>query len=131
MTTPTEQTESDICPMLTALATHLECSPNEITEQTYKHYGALAIYSYGRAEYAVGTDSDADEAWEASLDSYIEDCITPELNFSKLGNLGAYVSFDEEMWKRDARMDGRGHSLSSYDGEEIELDGGFMAFRIN
>lgn len=26
--------------------------------------------------------------------------------------------FDDEKWKQDARYDGRGHSLSHYDGEE-------------
>ena len=44
------------------------------------------------------------------LDSYIEECLEiPE-------HLRFY--FDEEKWKDDARMDGRGHSLSSYDGHE-------------
>src|SRR6185312_11257160 len=30
-------------------------------------------------DYRVLTDEEADEAWEESLDSYIEECITPEL----------------------------------------------------
>ena len=40
----------------------------------------------------------------------------------------------EDAWKRDARMDGRGHSLSSYDGHENEetVEGTtFYIYRIN
>lgn len=73
-------------------------------------------------DYLVLTDEEADEKWEESLDSYIEECITPEIDkiAEGQGNLQYYISFDEEKWKRDARMDGRGHSLSSYDGNENE-----------
>ena len=77
------------------------------------------------------TELEPIEALARFLDSYIEECITPEIDKLEVGNLSAYIKFDEEMWKRDARMDGRGHSLSSYDGNEEELDGGFYAFRIN
>jgi hypothetical protein len=59
-------------------------------------------------------DSEADDRWEESLDNYLQECIYPELT----GNLQNY--FDDEKWKRDARYDGRGHSLSSYDGCENE-----------
>jgi len=38
--------------------------------------------------------------------------------------------FDDEKWKNDARMDGRGHSLSSYDGCEIDV-ADLVMFRIN
>lgn len=71
-------------------------------------------------DYMVLTDSEADEKWDESLDNYIEECITPEIDklSEGAGNLSYYITFDEERWKRDARMDGRGHSLSSYDGDE-------------
>jgi hypothetical protein len=65
-------------------------------------------------DYLVLTDEEADEKWEESLDNYLEECIYPELE----GNLKNY--FDDEKWKRDARYDGRGHSLSGYDGNENE-----------
>lgn len=42
--------------------------------------------------------------------------------------------FDDEAWKRDARMDGRGHSLATYDGHEHyeTVDGDeFYIYRIN
>ena len=69
---------------------------------------------YGSQEYLVCTDSEAYDLWEESLDSYLEECVYPELQ----GNLKYY--FDDEKWKKDAKMDGRGHSLSGYDGNENE-----------
>jgi hypothetical protein len=87
-------------------------------------------------DYMVLTDEEADEKWEESLDSYIEECITPEIDklSEGAGNLSYYITFDEEQWKRDARMDGRGHSLSTYDGNEDEetIEGEiFYIYRIN
>ena len=113
-----------------ALAAHLECNPEELSEERYDHYG-MPIFSLGSQEYSVGTDDEADSAWDAELDNYIEECITPEIKKLEVGNLSSYIKFDEEMWKRDAKMDGRGHFLASYDGDEIELNGGFYAFRLN
>lgn len=108
-----------------ALAKELDCAPSELSEERYDHYG-LTVFSYAGEEYAVGTDCEADEAWDRALDSYIDDCLLPEIKDETLRNY-----FDANAWKRDARFDGRGHSLSSYDGCEIGLDGGFVAFRIN
>jgi hypothetical protein len=118
-----------------ALCQHLECEPDELTQEAHTHYD-LTVYSYGKEEYAVGTDEEADTAWDQSLDSYIEECITPELDklSENAGTLGNYVTFNEEMWKRDAKMDGRGHSLSSYDSNEEEIQVGdtiYAIFRIN
>lgn len=114
-----------------ALAAYLECEPEEISEERHDHYG-MPIFSLGSQDYSVGTDDEADSAWDAELDNYIQECIMPEIEKIDIGgNLSAYVKFDEEMWKRDAKMDGRGHALSRYDGDEIELDGGFYAFRLN
>lgn len=79
-------------------------------------------------DYLVLTDDEADEKWEESLDSYLEECIYPELQ----GNLSNY--FDDDKWKRDARYDGRGHSLSLYDGNENEenVNGTtYFIYRIN
>jgi len=71
-------------------------------------------YSYGNKEYLVLTDSEADEKEDEQLNNYLEECIYPELP----ENLRYY--FDDEAWKRDARMDGRGHIISTYDGTEYE-----------
>lgn len=113
-----------------ALAAYLECEPEEIGEEKWDCYG-MPIFSHGSAEYAVGTDAEADTAWDAELDNYIQECIMPEIEKIDIGNLSAYVNFDEEGWKHDAKIDGRGHALSRYDGDEIELDGGFYAFRLS
>ena len=51
---------------------------------------------------------------EIYKENYIEECILPEIP----DNLQYY--FNNEAWKRDAKMDGRGHSLATYDGAEYE-----------
>lgn len=94
-----------------ALSKYLECNKKEIKASSYDGN----IFEHFGAEYLVVTDDEADNLWEESLDSYLEDCVYPELT----GNLCKY--FDEEAWKSDARYDGRGHSLSPYDGEENEI----------
>lgn len=71
-------------------------------------------YSYCREEYLVLTDEEADEYWDDSLENYIDEVIMPEIP-------ECYQSyFDRDSWKRDAEYDGRGHSLSTYDGCENE-----------
>ena len=61
-------------------------------------------------EYLVLTDEEADDAWDDELEHYIDECL----------NIDEAIQpyFDREKWKDDARMDGRGHSLSSYDRAE-------------
>jgi len=80
-------------------------------------------------EYAVLDEDEADDAWDAALENYLAECVLIELP----ENLVQY--FDTEKWKRDARYDGRGHSLSSYDGVEHEVrteDGEyFYIYRTN
>jgi len=93
-----------------ALAQHLDVDAEELTVSGYDDN----IVEYGNEEYLVVDDSTADELWEESLDNYLEECIYPDL----AGHLKNY--FDDEAWKRDARHDGRGHSLSGYDGHENE-----------
>ena len=79
---------------------------NNITNE-YDH-----VYSYYSEEYIVATDEEADEIEDECLDNYIEECLEiPD-------NIRPY--FDEEKWKDDARMDGRGHIISTYDGNENE-----------
>jgi len=99
---------------------------NEIGRFTitdYNHYG-LTVLEAEKGDYAIGTDDEAEYAWEESLDSYIDECIAPELP----DHFMSY--FDEEKWKHDARIDGRGHSLSGYDGCEMSI-GDLVMFRIN
>ena len=84
--------------------------PDEVEESRYDSN----LFEYGSQEYLVYTEDEAEEAWEESLDSYIDDCILPELpDYYK-------DYFDTEKWKRDARYDGRGACLNHYDGSEYE-----------
>lgn len=106
-----------------ALATHLKVSEDDITEErndTYSHEGA---------EYLVLTDYEADQALSESLDNYLDECVYPGLPAV------AVQYFDQEAWKRDAVLsDGRGHSLSPYDGEEheVKIDGTwYYIYRVN
>ena len=69
-------------------------------------------FSADGAEYEVLTDDEANDRWDQALESYIDDCIMPELPEP----LASY--FDVEAWKRDARFDGRGHAINHYDGGE-------------
>lgn len=70
-------------------------------------------YPTDDGEYLVVTDEEADELWDQDLENYIDECLElpPQLeNY-----------FDREKWKRDARIDGRGHSLARYDGGEDKV----------
>jgi len=96
---------------LLALSLFLEILIDDISESSYDD----CIFDAGGNEYLVCTDEEADQKWEESLDSYLDDCILPELGEI----LQCY--FDRDGWKRDAKMDGRGHSLSHYDGNEDEF----------
>lgn len=120
----------------------IECTENLADAQPFDKYveeNCTEVEEFDTEDYnndyLVLTDEEADEKWEESLDSYIEECIEPEIDkLEGLGNLQYYIKFDEEMWKRDAKMDGRGHSLSSYDGNENEetVEGEtFYIYRIN
>lgn len=102
--------DSDV--RMQALAKHLECEIDDVSEG----HDETTFDGPGRSEYRVMTDDEANEAWEESLDSYIDDCLLPEVKDETIKRY-----FNREAWKRDARHDGRGHSLSSYDGEENEV----------
>jgi hypothetical protein len=67
----------------------------------------------GGAEYLVLDDDEADARWDEYLESMLDEDGMIE------GASGPY--FDREAWKRDAKMDGRGHCLAGYDGAEQEF----------
>lgn len=91
-----------------ALAQHLDCKKSEILQSSYDEN----LFEYGSEEYLVVTDEEADELQDEDLENYIDECILPQLN-ERYHNY-----FDSEAFKSDARYDGRGHSLSKYDGCE-------------
>ena len=72
------------------------------------------MFSYYNEDYYVLTDSEADDMEDQQLDNYIDECVMPEIPEYLRGY------FNDEAWKRDARMDGRGHIISSYDDAEYE-----------
>lgn len=93
-----------------ALAKHLDCKKSEIEQCKY----ANNMFEHNTEEYLIVTNDEANELWEEFLDSYLKECVYPELP----DHLVRY--FDDNAWKSDARFDGRGHSLNLYDGTEYE-----------
>lgn len=86
----------------------------EITNE-YKDY-----FKYGKEEYLVYTDEEADSAAYDSVYSIWEDCYLSKNIKEQLGFLYNYI--DLEMATIDAiELNGRGHTLASYDGEENEV----------
>ena len=83
-----------------------------LVEQTDDDYSTCKS-AIDDSNWIVTTDDEADELWEESLNQYLDDCVLPELPES------AQYYFNRDDWVSDAKMDGRGHSLSSYDGEEF------------
>ena len=101
-----------------ALSEWLECDPDDITEETDQIFRA-----HGR-EYLVVDDDEADELWEQDLDSYIDECLELPDNMKNY--------FDRDKFKDDAKVDGRGHSLGRYDGNEwgVEVEYNDDKFRF-
>lgn len=95
-----------------ALAAYLNEDVDELEEVGDGPYGYGVSFKYGRWEFAVMTDDEADAAWEESIEYYVDECILPELPE------WCQSYFDTERFKRDAKIDGRGHSLATYDGDE-------------
>lgn len=133
-----------------ALATFLNISPVEVTPLNWDHYG-LPQFSAEGAEYAVGTDEEADEAgteavrqslWAFNASFIVSQCDLPmELEDAIKGFCEAKCEDANEAIEAlvekccrdmgkdgveafaDAAFsaDGRGHFLSGYDGEENEV----------
>lgn len=79
----------------------------------------------GKAEYLVLNEAEREERWDDTLEYYLDECEVP-------GADGPY--FDREAWKRDARMDGAGPALATYDMHEHEINvagNWFWIYRVN
>lgn len=122
-----------------ALAQHLGCNKSEIVQSIYNENS----YEYGSQEYLVLTDDEADEAlvenvkeslWAFNPDflgswlkcpskavKAIQDNDQCESNnkvfLDWLDDVGEDI---ESLAEQAGREDGRGHFLSSYDGQETE-----------
>jgi hypothetical protein len=64
------------------------------------------------AEYMVLTDSEAEDRWGQDLRDYCEEHVLAEIPAS------SRAFFNIAAWVENAKTDGRGHSLSGYDGQE-------------
>ncbi len=81
----------------------------------YDHYG-LTVLDAESGLFAIGSDEEADDAWVRGMESYFDECVLPEVP----DHLQSYI--DEDKWMDDAKMDGRGHVLSTYDGTETQIE---------
>ncbi len=98
-----------------ALAAELGVPLSDIEPAEFGGDNAFAVGGGNQREYLVLTDEEADEAWDESLDSYLDECVLVDLPERTHGY------FNRAAWTRDAKGDGRGHSLSTYDGQELCL----------
>lgn len=132
-----------------------EYSIEDIEVESYDIYG-LTVYSIDGEEYAIGTDDDADNAAleyiKESVWAFNAEFIADEIGHHDLlpaikalnemcedGNDGilalieAFTTIDSFV-ESAISADGRGHFLSSYDGEEIEIEYAneyYYIYRIN
>jgi hypothetical protein len=134
-----------------ALAIHLGVEQNELTEERHTHYG-LPIFSIGSKEYAVGDDEQAGEAlfeyieqsvWAFRASFIASECNLPDsegmieaaqekcesANDGILAMIKGTCGLKSFVDSAES-ADGRGHFLSSYDGNENEVDG-FFIYRLN
>jgi hypothetical protein len=135
-----------------ALAAFLGINASEVTELSYDHYG-MPLFEVDGAEYAVGTDSEADQAavdnirdsvWAFNADFICRMCDLPE-EFSdgiklmqekcESANESLLALVERQCGlplfvERAVDYDGRGHFLSGYDGEENEHEHEGEAFFI-
>ena len=132
-----------------ALAAFLGCNVDDVSEMSYKQYGAPSFEAEGK-EYIVATDDEANDA----VTEYIKDSVwafnasflasmtdVPEEAFSSLkdqcesGNDWVLRLIEKTCGLSDfvdaaVSADGRGHFLSSYDGNENE-SGEYFIYRTN
>ncbi len=125
------------------LAKHLETKPSQII-QTKMNPNVL---SFDGEEYFVFDDDDADYyakeqiketlwAFNASFLSahtdLDEDQLRPILDMQENANpiLLKLISDLDHFCNDAMSSDGRGHFISHYDGEEIELGNGFFAYKL-
>ncbi len=130
------------------LAAHLGIDADDVTEASY---GENMYDAGGLGEYLVLSDSEADDAAR----EYIEDSLWAFRPGFLVSYVGEGIDTDiiarlqercedanqavrrlvgdrlDEMVEDAISADGRGHFLSGYDGEEVELEGDRYAYRVN
>ncbi len=146
--------DADDADKIRALCAFLDCQPDDLTRELFDHYG-LSVFSQGSQEYAIGTDEEANEAcaeciknsaWafnarfvlsECGLPFELEDAIQAFQSKQCESANDAIVALIEKTCGMESFVesaisaDGRGHFLSSYDGNENDsADGTFVIYRI-
>jgi hypothetical protein len=120
-------TDNEHEPKALALAAHLKVSPDTISE--CKFGNDLYECENEPGEYLVLTDSEADVAFEQSVENYVDECVLTEIPERYR------FYFDTAAFVRDVEMnDGRGPTLAGYDGAENEeqIDGTwYYIYRVN
>jgi hypothetical protein len=138
-----------------AAAQALGCEIDEVREEKYDNYGLKVFSAYGM-EYAIGTDEEAQEACKENIKQSLW-AFLPEFiaSHTKAGATNGMITAikalqeacescnddieslieDLDDFMEDAiSADGRGHFLSSYDGNENEIDRDdetYYAYRLN
>ena len=142
----TKTKTNDIAFKISKLAEHFDCSPDDISDHQN------GVFEHDGEEFLVLSDEEADEmvkeyildsVWAFRADflaSHLKDGVDQEVieliqsNGKCESNNSAILSLIEDVdhFVHDAIIsDGRGHFISSYDGEEIELNQNFFAYRVN
>lgn len=96
-----------------ALSKLLNLNAIEINQIKYNNDSEFEIND---KHYFVLTYDEADDKWDSLLSTYLDEVIYSEIPY----DLQCY--FDEDRWINDARADGRGHMIASYDGIEHSVD---------
>jgi hypothetical protein len=140
-----------------ALGKHLGIDPQALwvlaEPQEHEHH-CLAVYQIEWQEYALGTDQEADAAardhiednlWAFNAEFILSCCGLDLSGAESLRHMQEKACEDANAFiaslikktcgldyfvERATREDGRGHFLSPYDGEEIELPNNFFAYKI-
>jgi hypothetical protein len=131
---------------IAALAAHLGYEADAYSADAYQEN----LFTDGGAEYLVLTDEEADEAAtedvRQSLWAFNASWLAPWLNMPEVAIKAIQEQMYEDASDVFAKMlgddfedfadesigaDGRGHFLSGYDGDEIELGSNLYAYRVN
>ena len=121
--TPENQFSEDVEQKLIEKMNDLEETYNEVEKNEISDLAERA-----REEISDRIASDLRETLESDPLSYFVD----ELGYDRDAAISQFMHIDLAAAIEDALdQDGRAHFLSSYDGDEMDLDGGFVAFRIN
>jgi hypothetical protein len=138
-----ESCTSEIKPIEQVACKVLDCEPEELREEKYDHYG-LKIFSCHGLEYAIGSDVEAQKAvseyikqslWafnasfilchsKTGYNPELENCLKQmqgKLCESANSLVEALIEDLDEFIEDAIGADGRGHFLSSYDGNEEEI----------